>query len=125
LPGYDPRSVQGLFSDVMPAERQAELAEVMSRIRPVGTRVMARAFAEADLRDAVPRIDLPTLLLYGDMELSRTSGSRADATRRPSALQPPLQARSRARNLAESPELVNSHVRAFLSIRRTASSSAF
>ena len=30
---------------------------------------MARAVAEADLRDVLPRIDLPTLLLYGESDV--------------------------------------------------------
>lgn len=29
---------------------------------------MAHAFAEADLRDVLPRIGVPTLLLYGDSD---------------------------------------------------------
>lgn len=35
---------------------------------PVGFRAMARASAE-DLRDALPRIDIPTLLMYGDRDV--------------------------------------------------------
>jgi len=30
---------------------------------------MARSFAEADLRDVFPLIDVPTLLLYGDKDV--------------------------------------------------------
>jgi pimeloyl-ACP methyl ester carboxylesterase len=30
---------------------------------------MARSFAEADIRDVLPRIDVPTLLLYGDKDV--------------------------------------------------------
>jgi pimeloyl-ACP methyl ester carboxylesterase len=30
---------------------------------------MARSFAEADLRDVLPRIEVPTLLLYGDQDV--------------------------------------------------------
>jgi pimeloyl-ACP methyl ester carboxylesterase len=30
---------------------------------------MARAFARADLREVLPRIDVPTLLLYGDADV--------------------------------------------------------
>lgn len=62
---FDPRQVPGLFSDVMPPERAEELIGIMSEIRSVGTRVMARAFAEADLRDALPAVGVPTLLLHG------------------------------------------------------------
>ncbi len=62
---FDPTSMPGLFSDAMPADRADELARIMSEIRPIGTRTMAHALAEADLRDVLPRIEVPTLLLYG------------------------------------------------------------
>jgi len=62
---FEPSSVPGLFSDVMPADRVDELVAIMSEIRPVGSRVMAHAFAEADLRDMLDTIEVPTLLVYG------------------------------------------------------------
>ena len=66
--GFVPQSIPGLFSDVMPAERVDELLRIMSEIRPVGTRVMAHAFAEADLRDVLPLVRIPTLLLHGSAD---------------------------------------------------------
>jgi pimeloyl-ACP methyl ester carboxylesterase len=66
--GFDPTSMRGLFSKAMPADRAAELQAIMSEIRPIGTRVMAYSLADADLRDVLPRIDVPTLLLYGDAD---------------------------------------------------------
>ncbi len=63
-----PDSVPGLYSTRLAPEQLAELSTVMSEVRPVGTRVMARSFAEADLRDVLPKIDVPTLLLYGDAD---------------------------------------------------------
>jgi pimeloyl-ACP methyl ester carboxylesterase len=42
--------------------------KIMSDVRPVGTRAMARALAEADLRDVLPSIDVPTHLLYGELD---------------------------------------------------------
>lgn len=39
---------------------------------PIGLRAMARAVAEADLRDALPGIDVPTLLLYGERDVRAT-----------------------------------------------------
>lgn len=64
----DPRSVPGLFSDRMPAQTVDDLAAIMSQVRPVGTRVMARAFAEADLRDTLPQVSVPVLLLHGEAD---------------------------------------------------------
>src|SRR4029078_4988777 len=59
---FEPSSMPGLFSDELPADRAAELATIMSEIRPAGTRTMAYALAEADLRDVLPHIEVPTLL---------------------------------------------------------------
>jgi len=41
----------------------------MFEFHPAGLRANARAFAEADLRDVLPRIGVPTLLLYGDKDV--------------------------------------------------------
>jgi pimeloyl-ACP methyl ester carboxylesterase len=58
-------SIPGLFSHPIPSEQIDELATIMSEVRATGARVMARAFAAADLRALLPRIHVPTLLLYG------------------------------------------------------------
>lgn len=69
LPGdFDPPSVRGLFSGSMPRDRIDKLMKIMSEIRPAGTRAMAHGFAEADLRDGLGDIKVPTLLLYGDAD---------------------------------------------------------
>jgi len=75
---FEPASMSGLFSDAMPKDRAEELRTIMSEIRPVGTRAMAHALAEADLRDVLPKVDVPTLLIYGDAD-ERASVSVASA----------------------------------------------
>lgn len=65
---FDPTSMPGLFSDVMPPDAGRDLATVMSDARPAATRTMAYALAESDLRDVLPGIDVPTLLLCGDAD---------------------------------------------------------
>jgi len=65
---WNPRSMPGLFSALMPAESAGELAGIMADSRPVAARVMAHALAEADLRDTLADIAVPTLLLYGDAD---------------------------------------------------------
>ncbi len=65
---FVPQSIPGLFSDLIPREKSEQLAAIMSDARPVGTRVMAHAFAEADLRDVLPKIQIPTLLLCGEAD---------------------------------------------------------
>jgi pimeloyl-ACP methyl ester carboxylesterase len=64
VPGYIP----GLFTESAPAELIDEVVAIMSEFHPAGVRAMAHAFAEADLRDVLPRINVPTLLLYGDAD---------------------------------------------------------
>jgi Predicted hydrolases or acyltransferases (alpha/beta hydrolase superfamily) len=46
-----------------------ELTSIISEFHPAATRIAIRAFAEADLRDVLPHIDAPTLLLYGDKDV--------------------------------------------------------
>ena len=41
---------------------------MMCDLHPEGTRTMLRAMAEADLRDVLPRVQVPTLLLYGELD---------------------------------------------------------
>lgn len=64
IPGYLP----GLFTEAAPPELIDEAVEIMYDTRPAGMKAMISAFAEADLRDVLPRIEVPTLLLYGDAD---------------------------------------------------------
>ena len=69
LPGrFEPTSMRGLFSGRMSPDTAAALASIMSESRPVATRAMARALAEADLREALPSISVPTLLIHGEAD---------------------------------------------------------
>jgi pimeloyl-ACP methyl ester carboxylesterase len=85
----------------------------MQGFHPAGFRAMARASAE-DLRDALPQISVPTLLVYGDQD-----------TRAPLAVAESLHAAlSRSKLVVlpgaghvcniESPEAFNRVVRSFL-----------
>lgn len=65
---FDPTSMVGLFSDLMPPDEARALATAMSDARPAATRTMAYALAECDLRDVLPGIDVPTLLVCGDAD---------------------------------------------------------
>ncbi len=58
-----------MFSNSAPAEPVAEFATIMSEFHPAGFRAFARALAEADIRDVLARIKVPTLLLYGDKDV--------------------------------------------------------
>jgi pimeloyl-ACP methyl ester carboxylesterase len=58
-----------MFSESPPVGPVEEFANIMVEIHPAGFRVMARALAEADLRGILPKIKVPTLLLYGDKDV--------------------------------------------------------
>ncbi|MGZ8584917.1 MAG: alpha/beta fold hydrolase [Actinomycetota bacterium] len=54
-----------LLTDRAPHDMVEDLVTVMADSRPEGLRPMIFAMAEADLRDVLGRIAVPTLLLYG------------------------------------------------------------
>ena len=58
-----------MFSASAPAEIVEAFGANVAGFRPAGLRAMARSFAEADLRDVLPTIGVPTLLLYGDEDV--------------------------------------------------------
>jgi pimeloyl-ACP methyl ester carboxylesterase len=58
-----------MFSESPPAAPVDEFRRIMLEVHPAGFRVMARALAEADLLDVLPKIAVPTLLLYGDRDV--------------------------------------------------------
>ena len=100
-------------SDVPPEVVQAYL-EVMTEFRPVGVRAMANALADADLREILPSIDVPTLLVHGAVD-----------RRAPLTVAEELHARIPGSKLVvvpgsghmvtlEAPERVNDEVRSFL-----------
>jgi pimeloyl-ACP methyl ester carboxylesterase len=66
--GFDVWSTPGLSPESIAADRVRELTAMAADLRPVGMRVMARGFARADLRDALPGIAAPALLLYGEQD---------------------------------------------------------
>ena len=57
-----------LFVKSVSAEVIEETAAIMSEFHPVGMRTMLLSFAEADLRDMLPTIKVPTLLLHGEAD---------------------------------------------------------
>ena len=63
-----PRWIPEFFTERAPTELIDEVAAIMFEFHPAGWRAMARALAEADLRDVLPRIGVPTLLFYGDAD---------------------------------------------------------
>lgn len=66
---WAPALIQTLMTDDAPADMADELAAIISEFHPAATRTALAAFAEADLRDVLPDIDVPTLLLFGERDV--------------------------------------------------------
>lgn len=69
--------IPGMFSSSPDADIVEEFGAIMTEFHPDGFIAMARALAEANLRDVLPTIDVPTLILNGD-EDARASMSVAE-----------------------------------------------
>ena len=64
------RFARTLFDeDQLDSADAREVIAVLRDFHPAGLRALAPAFAEADLRDVLPRVDVPTLLIYGDADM--------------------------------------------------------
>ena len=111
---WAPAWIKTLLAEDASEEMMAELMLIASEIHPAGTRVAMRAFAEADLRDVLPRVEVPTLLLYGDKDV-----------RAPEEVWKPLHSGIRQSTLVlipevghmidiEAPDRFNTEVRTFL-----------
>ena len=66
---WAPAWIETLLAAHATSDMAAELRAIASEIHADGTRAAMRAFAEADLRDVLPQIDVPTLLLYGEVDV--------------------------------------------------------
>lgn len=111
----------GMFTDAVPQDVREELSAILSDFHPIGFRLMSMSSAEMDTRDLLPRIDVPTLVLWGD-----------DDRRSPLHVASQLHATIPAAELAiipnaghvsnmEQPEAFNAHVRRFCLERDAAS----
>ena len=67
---FDPKAYPGLFSDLIPADRDSAMASMMrENIRPETIRAVGHLAAETDLRPVLATIDVPTLILHGEADL--------------------------------------------------------
>ena len=64
---FDP-SLPGLFAGDPPAEFVPLLEEIAHDVRPETLRAQLLLMAEADQRDLLPRISVPTLLIWGEQD---------------------------------------------------------
>ncbi len=108
--GYLP----GLFTPSVQQEVVDEAVSMMHDTRPAGMKAMMKAFAKADLRDVLPHINVPTLLLYGDAD-QRSPFNVAEAlhTGIPDTKLVVMPGVGHESNM-EAPEVFNTHVRRFI-----------
>jgi pimeloyl-ACP methyl ester carboxylesterase len=64
---FDP-TLPGLFAAEPPPGAVELLDEIAADVRPRTLRTQLLAMAAADLRDLLPRIDVPTLLIWGELD---------------------------------------------------------
>lgn len=110
VPGY----LDGLFTESAAPEVIKEAVGMMLDTRPAGMRAMLQGFAEADLRDVLPRINVPTLLLYGDADQrSPLSVAKDMQSKIPSSRLVVMAGVGHDSNM-EAPDSFNAEVRGFL-----------
>jgi pimeloyl-ACP methyl ester carboxylesterase len=103
-----------MFTGSAPAELVEEFAGFMREFHPVGLRANSRAFAAADLREVLPRVAVPTLLLYGDSDVRAPSNVGQDLHDNiPGSKLVVIPGAGHVCNI-DAPERFNAEVRAFL-----------
>jgi pimeloyl-ACP methyl ester carboxylesterase len=65
---WAPALISTLVADDAPDEIIDKLTSIIAQLHPAATRTALRAFAEADLRTVLSRVDVPTLMLYGEQD---------------------------------------------------------
>ncbi len=65
---WGPDFLGTVYGADVPAEVLEEAMEMLRDVRPEGFRPVTAAFFDADLRDVLPQISVPTLLLYGELD---------------------------------------------------------
>jgi pimeloyl-ACP methyl ester carboxylesterase len=106
-------AVAGTFAGAPPREVAELLDAIAADVRPDSFRVVLGAMAEADLRDVLPAIAVPTLLLWGELDArSPLSVARAFARAIPHAELVVIAGAGHMSNL-ERPGEFNTALRAF------------
>jgi pimeloyl-ACP methyl ester carboxylesterase len=108
----------GLLTESAPAAVLAGNATIMSEFHPHGMKAMVRALAEADLRDVLPGVEVPTLLLYGDKDVRSPLRLGQELQRQiPNSTLVVIPGAGHLSNF-EAPERFNAEVRTFLRSHR-------
>lgn len=110
---FDP-TLPGLFAGEPPAESVALLRAMAADVRPESMRIALSLMAEADLRDVLTTIAVPTLLVWGELDArSPTSIARAFQRAIPAAKLVVISGAGHASHL-ERPDEFDDAVRDFL-----------
>ena len=104
----------GFFAGPVAQELIDEVVGIMCDVRPAGIKPMVKAFADADLRDMLGDVSVPTLLLWGELD-ARAPRHVADDlhTRIPGAELVVFPGVGHLSNV-EAPDRFNAEVRRFL-----------
>ena len=109
-----PQWIPELLTANAPAGAAEEVAAVMAEFHPAGAREMARSLAREDLRDMLPRIAVPTLLLYGSADVrSPVTVAAALQAQIPGAQLAVMPGVGHLSNI-DAPDVFNARVREFL-----------
>lgn len=66
---WGPDFLGTVYRDGTPPVVLQEAMDILKDLRPSGFRPVTEAFFAADLRDVLPQIEVPTLLLYGELDV--------------------------------------------------------
>jgi pimeloyl-ACP methyl ester carboxylesterase len=109
-----PDWIPELLTSHAPAGATDEVIAVMSEFHPAGTRTMVNMLADVDLRDMLPLIAVPTMLLYGSADTRSPLTVAEDLhTRIPRSQLVVMPGIGHLSNL-DAPDLFNVEVRRFL-----------
>jgi pimeloyl-ACP methyl ester carboxylesterase len=116
---FDP-TFPGLFAGDPPSEFVPLLEEIAADVRPESLRTQLFVMAEADQRDLLPRIAVPTLLIWGELDARSPLGvARQFEQEIPDTKLVVIPGAGHVSNL-EQPERFNQAVREFCRAHRSA-----
>lgn len=111
---FVPGLIRTLLTDSAPQDVIDEVTAILSDAHPAGTKTMLRAFAACDLREVLPTVDVPTLLLYGELDVRSPLYVAEEMHRHIPRSQLVVMPGMGHFTNAEAPEQFNAEVRAFL-----------
>jgi pimeloyl-ACP methyl ester carboxylesterase len=104
----------GFFSPAVPPDLVEEMLVISSDFHPNALAALARSFAETDLREVLPSIQVPTLVLHGDADTRSPLGvGEALQAAIPGSQLVVLRGVGHVSNI-EAPQTFNAEVRRFL-----------